>query len=66
MRKIVCHGCKYFFITYRPERPWGCRKFGFISKMMPYSEVFLTTGMECAYRKERKVKKLKNIEAHNE
>ncbi len=63
MKRIVCHGCKYFFITHKIERPWGCKKFGFISKNIPFSEVFFTTGMECAYRKEKKNKK---IEGSNE
>ena len=40
------------FITYKKERPWGCKKFGFISKFIPSSEVFSTTGIECAYRRE--------------
>ena len=52
-KNIVCQGCKHFYITYRIKRPWGCKKFGFISKNLPYREVFLTTGMECAYRKEK-------------
>ena len=54
MKKVVCHGCKFFYISHRVERPWGCRKFGFISKILPYQEVFGTTGTECAYRNERK------------
>ena len=60
MKKVVCHGCKFFYITHRLERPWGCKRFGFISKILPYQEVYSTTGMECAYRKQisRKNKKL--------
>ena len=34
-KKVFCHGCKYFFITHRIKRPWGCKKFGFISKILP-------------------------------
>ena len=59
MNKIVCHGCKYFYITHRSERPWGCKRFGFISKFLPYLEVYSTTGIECAYRKD-KIKPKKN------
>ena len=58
MKKIVCHGCRYFFVTHRVERPYGCRRFGFISKILPFREVFNTTGMECAYRKQKKVNKV--------
>ena len=52
-KKVTCHGCNYFFITHRKQRPWGCKKFGFISKFIPSLEVFSTTGMECAYRKDK-------------
>ena len=52
-KKITCHRCIFFFVTHRKERPWGCKKFGFISKLIPSIEVFSTTGMECAYKKEK-------------
>ena len=51
--RVTCHGCNYFFITHKKQRPWGCKKFGFISKFIPSLEVFSTTGMECAYKKEK-------------
>ena len=47
---VVCNGCQYFYVTYKKQRPWGCKKFGFISKILPSLEVSMTTGMECAYR----------------
>ena len=50
---VVCNGCQYFYVTYKKERPWGCKKFGFISKYLPAREVFSTTGIECAYRSEK-------------
>mgnify|MGYP003389344757 FL=1 len=47
-KKIVtCNGCLHFFVTYKKERPWGCKKF------LPAREVFSTTGIECAYRTEK-------------
>ena len=52
-KMVTCSGCYYFFITYKKNRPWGCKKFGFISKFIPAMEVFSTTGTECAYRKEK-------------
>ena len=54
--KVTCNGCIYFYITYKKERPWGCKKFGFISKLSPYMEVFNTTGIECAYKIDKKWK----------
>ena len=50
---VTCNGCLHFFVTYKKERPWGCKKFGFISKFLPAREVFSTTGIECAYRTEK-------------
>ena len=55
--KIRCHGCFYFYITYKKTRPWGCKKFGFVSKFMPSTEVFNTTGTECAYRIDKNIRK---------
>ena len=54
-KRIKCYGCIHFYITYKKERPWGCRRFGFISKSIPSIEVFITTGTECAYRIENNV-----------
>ena len=50
---VRCHGCKYFFITHQPSRPYGCRKFGFKAKKLPAVIVFETTGIQCAYRMAR-------------
>ena len=47
--RISCHGCQHFFITYDPQRPWGCRKFGFKGKNLPAQTVYEATGMQCAY-----------------
>ena len=46
-----CHGCKYFFITYRPHKPYGCKVYGFISKNIPSLVVFQASGIKCAYKK---------------
>jgi hypothetical protein len=56
IKKVLCHGCIYFFVTYKMRRPWGCKKFGFISKTLPSLEVLMTTGTECAYKKKRYTK----------
>ena len=47
--KSSCFNCKFHFITYDLNRPWGCRKFGFKSNISPKVEVKKETGMECAY-----------------
>ena len=50
---IRCHGCVYFFITHEPQRPHGCKKFGFKAKKLPATIVIETTGTQCAYRQAR-------------
>ena len=50
---IRCHGCVYFFITHEPQRPYGCKKFGFKAKKLPATIVIETTGTQCAYRQAR-------------
>ncbi len=57
MKKVTCQGCKFFYVSYRLYKPWGCKKFGFISKNLPYQVVFSTTGIECAFKTEKKNKR---------
>jgi hypothetical protein len=33
--KINCNKCKYFYITWEKEFPYGCKAMGFKSKNMP-------------------------------
>jgi hypothetical protein len=51
---IKCHGCKHFYITYKQSKPYGCRVYGFISKILPSKVVFDTSGIKCAYKIEIK------------
>ena len=47
--KNNCITCQHHFITYDSDKPWGCRRFGFKSKISPKFEVKKETGMDCAY-----------------
>ena len=51
--KISCQGCRHFFVTHDPHRPWGCRNFGFKGKNLPAEVVYQSTGMQCAYYQPR-------------
>ncbi len=53
--KIDCFSCLYFFITYDPQFPYGCRAARFKSRRMPSKEVFLSSGIDCQFftRKEK-------------
>ncbi len=53
---VVCARCEFYFVTHYPNSPWGCRKFGFKSKILPNFVVRQATGMECAYYNMKKVK----------
>ena len=59
-KDILCFNCKHFFITHDRHRRWGCRIFGFKSRMIPSVEVFASTGMKCAYKVEKKYAKKSN------
>ena len=41
---IKCHGCYFFYITYKQSKPYGCKAYGFISKILPAKVVFDSSG----------------------
>jgi hypothetical protein len=48
VRRIDCHRCRHYFITWDPRFPHGCRRMGFKSRMYPSDEVRQTmSGHEC-------------------
>ena len=51
--KPMCSDCRHYFVTYDPNRPWGCRHFGFKSKKIPALVVLETSGTNCASKKLR-------------
>ena len=52
-KRLTCYGCKFFQISHDRMKPWKCTKFGFKSKELPASVVFLSSGTECAYFSQR-------------
>ena len=52
-RQVLCGKCEFFFVTYNKFKPWGCSRFGFKSQALPSQVVFSTTGINCAYFKEK-------------
>jgi hypothetical protein len=46
---IDCFSCRYFFITYDPQFPYGCRAARFKSRRIPSMEVFLSSGIDCQF-----------------
>ncbi|MDD3467204.1 MAG: uracil-DNA glycosylase [Campylobacterales bacterium] len=45
--KVNCYKCKYFFVTYEQQRPYGCKAHGFKSPQMPSVVVFQSSSMDC-------------------
>lgn len=48
-----CMRCQHLQITWEPDKPYGCRAFGFKSKRIPSLEVKVASGEQCL-RFERK------------
>lgn len=48
MKRINCHQCKHYFVTWEPGRPHGCRAYGFKSQQMPSMLVKQSSGQDCA------------------
>ena len=42
-----CRSCRYFYITWDPQYPNGCKAYRFKSKKLPMEEVLQTSGMLC-------------------
>lgn len=42
-----CIKCKYYYVTWDPNRPRGCKFFGFKSYVMPARVVFRSSGNDC-------------------
>ena len=61
--KPMCSDCAHFFVTYQPNRPWGCRHFGFKAKKIPAQVVWETSGTNCAFKLVRKALERKKRKA---
>ncbi len=47
MQTIDCRKCKHYYVTWDPNSPMGCHRFGFKSKNMPSVVVFQSSGEPC-------------------
>lgn len=54
MERINCHKCIYYYVTWDPRSPKGCKFFGFKTKLMPSLLVFRSSGKECHAFKAKK------------
>jgi hypothetical protein len=47
MIRIDCMKCRYFYVTWDPSFPRGCKAFGFKTKHMPSQTVMSSSGQPC-------------------
>jgi hypothetical protein len=52
-----CLKCIYYYITYEPSMPYGCRAMKFKSARNPAQVVFSSSGMHCQLFKQKKSEK---------
>jgi len=53
MKRINCRVCEYYFVTWEPNQPHGCKAYGFKSAKIPSMVVFQSSGIECSYFKKK-------------
>jgi hypothetical protein len=53
-KRPYCFACTYFYITYEPSHPYGCRRMSFKSKELPCVATYTSSGMECQCYEEKK------------
>ncbi|MDR3204795.1 MAG: uracil-DNA glycosylase [Deltaproteobacteria bacterium] len=44
-----CRRCSFYYVTWEPSTPHGCRAIGFKSQYLPNLQVFRTSGSHCQY-----------------
>ncbi|MDN4606060.1 uracil-DNA glycosylase [Sporosarcina highlanderae] len=49
-----CFQCQYFFVTWDPKSPRGCKAYGFKTRELPSAVVKRSSGMECLKYEQKK------------
>ncbi|MDC0254698.1 hypothetical protein OAK75_07350 [Bacteriovoracales bacterium] len=52
-KQVKCLRCKYYYNTWNPQKPRGCRVFGFEASTIPSYVVRKETGKNCEAYKEK-------------
>lgn len=47
LERVECFKCRYFFITWDPNFPKGCKAYQFKTKQLPAIEVKKASGQTC-------------------
>lgn len=48
-QRIICQKCKFYFVTWQPAKPHGCKAYGFKSKLLPSIVVKNSSGFSCSF-----------------
>ncbi len=48
-QRIICQKCIYYFVTWQPSQPHGCKAYGFKSKHLPSLVVKRSSGIDCSF-----------------
>ena len=51
-----CFKCRFFYVTWDPQHPNGCKAMGFKTKQLPSTVVFQSSGKPCEAYKEKTFK----------
>jgi hypothetical protein len=52
-QRIICQKCKYYFVTWEPARPYGCKAYNFKSKLIPSMVVKNSSGIDCSFYQQK-------------
>lgn len=47
MNKVQCNKCKYYYVTWDVQFPYGCKLYGIKSKQVPSIVVSKSIGTQC-------------------
>ena len=53
MKRINCRRCEYYFVTWKPKQPHGCKAYGFKSPQIQSLVDFQSSGMDCTMFKQK-------------
>jgi hypothetical protein len=45
--KNLCRQCRFYFVTWNPQYPHGCKAIGFKSRNIPCIDVYTNSGIAC-------------------
>jgi hypothetical protein len=51
--RISCQECRFYYITWDPKAPYGCRTLHFKSPWLPSKVVFQSSGSQCLHYKQK-------------